>query len=208
MVKYGSMNLVFKSLRTKILRKADTKRWKNESNLDLLWRQRSSLIAEMIKDGSKVLEFGAGRGELGKYLSESCIYLPSDIVPRGDNTLIIDLNSASLPSLDDVDFDTVVFAGVIEYVVDMARVIDWLSSSTDSFVLSHCCIAANTGFIKRKIEVVRRYSYGWNHSFTESELVNLFDRFGYSLKRKEKWTTNDGNEDIFLFVSASPKTTG
>jgi len=93
MVKYGSWSLAFKSLRTKLFRKADTERWQDESNLDKLWIQRSKIIGGLIKDGSKVLEFGAGRGDLEQYLSPSCIYIPSDVVSRGEKSLTIDLNN-------------------------------------------------------------------------------------------------------------------
>jgi len=81
----------------------------------------------------------------------------------------------------------------------MPRVIEWLKTSTNCFVLSHSCIAAEKSCIKVKIEKMRRYSYGWSSSFTENELVKMFNGHGYRLKEKEKWRTVDGDEDIFLF---------
>ena len=198
MIKYGSLNMMLRSLKTRFSHRSDTERWEDEANLDELWEHRSRLIAGLIDTGSKVLEFGAGRGVLRNYLCQSCKYTASDVVYRNEDSLVIDLNSFPLPNIEMYHFDTAVFAGVIEYLVNFPGVISWLGDSTKSCIISHNCISNDYGIIKKRIEIIRRHSYGWNSSFTEIELISLLNKHGFQLKEKIKWETSDGNEDIFL----------
>lgn len=67
-------------------------RWKNMESLASDWDERTIIIATLIPPGSDVLEFGAGRLVLRDHLPKNCTYQPSDIVDRGENTIICDLN--------------------------------------------------------------------------------------------------------------------
>ena len=81
---------------------------------------------------SRVIEFGAARRALEKYLDPSCVYTASDLVDRGLGTIVCDLNERPLPDLGADAYDVAVLMGVLEYVRDMPSVIDWLAQHFSS----------------------------------------------------------------------------
>ncbi len=115
----------------------DYKRWINLANHSSTWNPRTEMIAKMIQPDSSIIEFGAGRKILKNYIDGSCRYQPSDCVDRGDDTLILDLNTTDLPNLPPYDY--AVFSGVIEYLTDVSRVVKWLNTFAEHTVLSYCC---------------------------------------------------------------------
>ena len=70
-------------------------------------------MAELIPKGSVVLEFGAGRRQTEKWLDAGCTYIPSDVVSRGPDTIVLDLNSSTLPDLTSLGIHFVLFGGVL-----------------------------------------------------------------------------------------------
>ena len=76
-------------------------------------------IAKLIPAGSNVIEFGAGRRQLEKFLPAGCTYTPSDLVDRGPGTIVCDLNRPPLPDLRHLRLKVAVFGGVLEYVADV-----------------------------------------------------------------------------------------
>ena len=94
--------------------KSDLTRWENIENLDEEWDARTIMMARLIPPNSSVLEFGAARLVLREYLPTNCSYQPSDIVDRGDNTIVCDLND-EFPDLSH-HYTHVVFSGVLEYI--------------------------------------------------------------------------------------------
>ena len=96
-------------------------RWSDEEQLNPDWDARTLKLAKLISPRSRVLEFGAGRRFLESVLPEACTYTPSDIVSRGEDTIVCDLNSETLPIFS--GYHVAVFGGVLEYVYDVPRLI-------------------------------------------------------------------------------------
>src|ERR1700743_3487879 len=109
-----------------LLKKTDRRRWADTKNIYRSWEPRTKLVATLVPDNSRVIEFGAGRRVLERYLDPSCTYVPSDIVDRGPRTIVCDLNQRPLPDLGAGVYDVAVILGVLEYVSDLPSMLDWL----------------------------------------------------------------------------------
>lgn len=164
---------------------SDYNRWKEQESLVANWEPRTALMAQYINENSTVLEFGAGKMFLKKYLPEGCTYRPSDIVDRGENTLVWDLNAKVLPKLKD-KYDVMIFSGVLEYIFDIENVVNHLKGSTKDIVTSYATIEMNPE---------DRNSHGWVNSLTEEQFVNIFTKNGFELLKTNEWKT----QRIFLF---------
>lgn len=115
--------------------KSDYERWSNAASLMPAWNMRSELIAKLVPENSTVFEFGAGVGALQQHLSSSCTYQKSDLVDRDGETEIFDLNAENL--LPIVGFDTAVLSGVLEYIHDVPRTINFLAANFKRVLLSY-----------------------------------------------------------------------
>ena len=154
-----------------------------------------------------MIEFGAGRRQLETFLDRSCTYIASDLVDRGPGTIICDLNQRPLPDLRSVKAEVAVFSGVLEYVRDLESLIKWLSEQFSCCVASYTYVPRHQNAIQKMRDRFDRLYYGYMHSYTEEELENLFNRWGFVCTTKDTWTS----QRIFLFViraqhlSARPK---
>jgi len=166
---------------------SDVSRWDKEAALSKDWEPRIRQIAALIPPGSSVLEFGAGGMALADYLPDGCSYTPSDIVDRGRNTIICDLNSQFLPIFP--PHQVAVFSGVLEYIWNVERLIDHLSPGINMFVLSYA-VTDN-----KKFRLSRRLS-GWVNDYDSRALVDLFNQRGYICNATEMWET----QKIFRFI--------
>lgn len=169
--------------------KSDVRRWANESNLFESWDTRTKLLASFIPPQSTVLEFGAGRMVLPRYLPEGCRYTPSDIVDRGQNTIVCDLNAAQLPAFP--FHDAVVFSGVLEYVHDLQRLIAHLAASCHMIVASY----AVTDLPDQSSTVSRR-RHGWVNDWSSEALQALFLQNGFACEEMMVWEM----QHLFKFV--------
>ena len=167
--------------------KSDLKRWGNPSALFSEWDNRNQQIAELIESGSSVLEFGAGRMILKKHLKETCTYTPSDIVDRGEGTIICDLNAVKLP--DFKPHDVVVCSGVIEYINDLPRFIAHLANIVKVMIVSYV-------LLENYNDKVERRANGWVNDYTAKELVALFASNGFHVEITQEWDLHR----IFKFV--------
>ncbi|MCH2489686.1 MAG: class I SAM-dependent methyltransferase [Flavobacteriales bacterium] len=170
-----------KSLYTERLwkeKKSDVTRWKQKSSLFSNWDDRTQMLAAKITEYSTVLEFGAGRLVLKEMLPKGCTYIPSDIVARSEDTLVIDLNQEALPRLPITDY--VVFSGVLEYVFDVQKVLAHCASTTQQLLFSYATIESY-GHIKD-----RRYN-GWVSDLSETTLIRVCKELGFSVEKFETW---------------------
>jgi hypothetical protein len=165
--------------------KADYQRWSRPLSLALVWDDRTKLIANLIPPGSRIIEFGAGRLVLKDHLPENCTYTPSDLVDRGRGTIVCDLNSGSLPSLE--PYNVAVFSGVLEYVNDVPRLVNCLAAHMNTVVASYAI--SDTNISKRRAE-------GWVNDYSSDELLSVFKVAGFSPDRMLRWE----KQEIYLFV--------
>jgi hypothetical protein len=182
-------------LMLKVGRRSDYKRWTDSSKLEIWWISRTEKIAQMIPQGSRVIEFGAGRRQLEKLLGSSCSYVASDLIERGPGTIVCDLNKRPLPDLKYLAADVAVFAGVLEYIRDLDSVVEWLASRFRFCIASYDYFGSTKGRIRLKERLTRHY-HGYMNNYTEAELVELFRRRGYLSVKEEAWQ----NQRIFLFA--------
>lgn len=187
-----------KTLRCKWFAKADLSRWADTSKWED-WEERTRIIARMLSPNSQVIEFGAGKRLLERHLSIGCRYVPSDLVDRGQGTIIFDLNARPLPDLRARRFDVAVFAGVLEYVVDLPTFVLWLGRQVPACIASYNCAKSAPRTFSRLHETYDRIGAGWTNCFTETELVALFGREGFALERTTDQHATVSNERIFVF---------
>jgi hypothetical protein len=170
--------------------RADYARWSSNQGLEQWWDERTKLVAALVPASSRVIEFGAGRRQLEKFLSPGCVYTPSDLVDRGPGTIVCDLNQRPLPDLSGVAPEVAVFGGVLEYIRDVAALIQWLEAAgVTTIVASFDPAPANLSLIGRYRESCRRSYFGYMNQLTEKELVGLFKAAGFQCAVRQTWTT-------------------
>lgn len=180
---------------TTFLRKTDRSRWSDPRSFRADWEPRTKLVAALVPNKSRVIEFGAAQRHFERYLDPSCTYTPSDLVDRGPGTIICDLNQRPLPDLGANTYDVAVFIGVLEYMRDLPSVLDWLTKYVPVCVLSYATADAG-GYSPRAIqETVRRLRHGWMNHYREEAIRSLFRERGFELTRDEDWE----NQRIFVF---------
>jgi hypothetical protein len=181
--------------------KPDYKRWVDPNNLEAWWDTRTEKMVQFIPKSARVIEFGAGRRQLEKFLDESCTYVPSDLVDRGPGTVICDLNQRPLPDLRHLGVDVAFFAGVLEYIRDVGQVVDWLSGQVSYCVASYTCVSPTRNIIRRVRERLSRLYYGYMNDYIEKDLLELFAKRGFVLNSKDDWTS----QHIYLFLNERTK---
>jgi hypothetical protein len=177
-----------KSLRTsvrKITQGTDYKKWSNEKHLSPNWDARTERIATLIEPGTLVIEFGAGRMTLKSLLPDNCAYTPSDLVDRGNGTIVYDLNSYALPPVP--LHDVAVFSGVLEYVNNVPRLVSHLSNYVGVVIASY----AATEFHKNN-----RRRHGWVNDFSSADILQIFESAGFSCDYSEVF----GRQIIYRFT--------
>ena len=206
-VRYGTIRLGVATLARRLSSKPDVTRWADLDSFDPDWNERTQIIADLIAPGSRVLEFGAGRRHLETLLDARSTYFASDLVERGHDTLVADLNKRPLPSLEAQRPDVVVFAGVLEYVTRLPDLAAWLGREVSTCIASYECATSSPRSVQRLAEVVRRWRTGWFNTYSEEELVTLFRAAGFRCVERRTWSTPQGDERIFVFAHARPRQT-
>ncbi len=171
---------------------SDLPRWRKASNLSAEWDSRNKMIASLVPERASVIEFGAGRMVLPTFLPAGCTYTPSDVVDRGQGTLVIDLNGKDLPPIP--RHDVAVFSGVLEYVYDVPRLILHLSQFVD-------CVVASYAVADLHPRRLGRRSLGWVNDFTAQELAGIFANAGFRHDHDSLW----GTQKICRFVRSDDK---
>jgi hypothetical protein len=197
--KYGSFGMILRTLRTRFFRVSDCKRWKDLCNHEVDWDERTRTIAGLVPPGSHVIEFGAGRRQLERWLSAGCSYTPSDMVERGSGTLLCDLNRRPLPKLErQASLEVAVFGGVLEYVVDLPALLTWLAPQIDWVIASYNCASPARTVTSRLRTLTARLSSGWVNGFTEAEIIACFTNAKFTLSTICAVNGAQG-EQIFVF---------
>ncbi|MBU8810540.1 class I SAM-dependent methyltransferase [Mycolicibacterium goodii] len=175
--------------------KTDYRRWAEPRNIYASWESRTERAAQLIPDGSRVIEFGAAKRVLERHLDPSCTYVPSDIVDRGPGTIVADLNERPLPNVEPDSYDVAVFMGVLEYIHDLPELVDWLAERFATCVASYACAPAKPHTLRAAREKVVRLQHGWMNSYTDEGLRSLFTDRGFTCHHEESWE----NQRLFVF---------
>jgi hypothetical protein len=198
--RYGSLRFGAETMMRRITARPDTKRWAELDSFEAGWGSRTELIAELVPAHTRVLEFGAGTRQLERLLDPTCIYIPSDLVERGPDTFVVNLNQRPLPSLATIAPDVVVFAGVLEYLRRIPELATWLAAETAQCVVTYECAAGRPRSWRRLVESLRRAQSGWVNTYDEDELVAMFAAAGFDATERRTWSTPEGDERVFVFT--------
>lgn len=151
--------------------KTDYMRWR-ESDGD--WLERNKTVASMIDQGSRIIEFGAGRQLLRRLIDSSCSYTPSDIYQRTLDTIVCDLNIK--PTIDLWRYDTIVMSGVLEYV-ETQNIVKFLKYIKRFDIKTFICSYTHGGHPEM------RKSNGWVNDINRETLLDIFCKAGFFLLR-------------------------
>jgi hypothetical protein len=178
---------VLKTALHRISARPDYRRWGDPKSLEIWWDARTELLARQVPAGSRVLEFGAGRRQLERFLPSNCAYLASDLIDRGPGTILCDLNRRPLPDLRYLQVNVVVFGGVLEYLVDVPSLALWLAELTPTVITSYDCVKSKSMTWGWIIELLRRTQLGYMSNYTLGELTGTFERAGFHCIKTEMW---------------------
>ena len=162
-------------------------RWSDKSSLSSDWDSRTILIAGLIPEGSRVLEFGAANLVLKDHLPDGCTYQPSDIVSRSEDTIVCDLNRC-MPNLEGT-YTHVVFSGVLEYIYDIPRLLEYIGGKTQYIVASYSTTDVVPDYVTRKRN-------GWVNHCSDEKIVRMFRDRGFALESRYTWKY----QAIYVFV--------
>jgi hypothetical protein len=172
-----------------VANRPDYRRWTSADGLEEWWNARTAVIANLVPAGSRVIEFGAGRRYLERVLPSGCSYTPSDLVDRGPDTMVCDLNQRPLPDLRDRAFTVAVFGGVLEYLRDVTSLVAWLEAiGIRSVVASFDPVPGHLGLAGRVKEQRRRLYFGYMCNWTEEELRRCFEEAHMQCVERRLWT--------------------
>ena len=196
-----AMARVIKNASMRALGRSDYKRWSSPQGLEAWWDERTKAIARLVPTGSKVIEFGAGRRQLEKFLPAGCTYTPSDLVDRGGGTIVCDLNERPLPDLSQVAPEVGVFGGVLEYLTDVPALAQWLATEgVKTCVASFDPVPPELGTVGRHRELGRRRYWGYMNNLTEEDLLRSFGSAGFACTHRQTWTS----QVILVFCHSVP----
>src|SRR5689334_4241192 len=103
-------------------RQTDIERWSDPTQLEAAWEPRAGAAAQLLPMGVRVADIGCGTMALEAYLPYGCRYMPCDLVPRDERTVVPDLNASGMPTTLLESVDVVVMLGVWEYIYEPRKV--------------------------------------------------------------------------------------
>jgi hypothetical protein len=171
---------------------SDISRWRRDNSLHASWEDRVVVMIARIEPGSRVLDIGAGAQTMRRHLPTNCEYLPLDLVARTPNTVVCDLNTSSLPTMQ---VDWAVASGVLEYLVNVPRFLVELAAASQHAVISY--VVPHSGG-----SVIGRRAHGWVNDFTQEEIEDTFTRCGFIVDEYKQW----GGQLIFWLTAKAPTT--
>ncbi len=144
-------------------------RWEtDEVNTFPGWEKRARKVRFLVKAGESVADIGCGSMSLEKHLPAGTRYVPVDVVSRDERTVVVDLNKQSLP---DLNVDTIVALGLIEYLFDPKAFIKRCYETSQKLIFSYHPIDLNYGH--------DRLADYWVNNLTVSNIISTCLECGY-----------------------------
>lgn len=151
-------------------RASDVSRWSVTDNFHSNWKDRANAVAALAGPGKTILDLGCGRMDLEAALQPGCTYIPCDLVPRDDRTLVCDLNAGEIA---DVDADIVAMLGVLEYIHDPEALLRRIALRWRRLILTYNAAELDAGR--------DRLLHGWFNALTSARLVAMAASAGWRL---------------------------
>ena len=104
---------VIKTVVMRAFADSDYKRWSSSGSLEMWWDERTRVIAGLVRPDSRVIEFGAGRRQLGEVPPGQLSIHPIRLGRSRTGTILCDLNRRPLPDLRHLCLNVAVFGGVL-----------------------------------------------------------------------------------------------
>lgn len=137
------------------------------------WRKRAETAARYARPGDVVADVGCGPMMLERYLPTGCTYVPIDIAPRDERTIVIDLNSDELPEFQ---ADVTYCLGILEYLFNPESVLRQLSERSTRLVVS---------FMPHDDDAIEdRRARCWASHHTSDEFEALLKETGWSIQER------------------------
>jgi hypothetical protein len=160
---------------------SDVERWSESANLDPAWDRRAEIAARFVPAGSHVLDLGAGREALSRYIPDSCRYTPADLVPRSKRTIVADVNRGEFP---DGDYDVVAALGLFEYVHDVPRLLAAICQRAPMLVASYC--------VRTTSRPEPRLERGFVNDYALNHFVDLCQSAGWAVRVADRIDVGPG----------------
>jgi hypothetical protein len=144
------------------------------ARLNITWEHRTRLASELLKSERSVVDVGCGLMALRALLPSTTRYIPVDIVPRGTDTILVDLNKEAMPP---VEADAAALLGVIEYIIDPRAVLLQFKQ------FRTLCVSYNYKGIKDVLWTLfpERKKVGWKNRLTKRQFERLVVSLGYRI---------------------------
>ncbi len=154
----------------KAQRLSDVERWSNPVNFKSNWSERASIVANLIPEGSCVLDLGCGQMDLERCLDSTSKYIPADLAPHEDRIMFCDLNRGIFP---EVLADVVTMLGVIEYIHDPTNLFRSIASRWPKLFMTYNPTDLDSGRDRR--------IHGWFCNLTSAQMVAAATGAGFDL---------------------------
>jgi hypothetical protein len=165
-----------------------SRNWKEVERFDPAWRERISLMARHIaaNDGT-VADLGCGPMWLREYLPPGVRYIGVDYRDRGDGCIVCNLDTDEFPELD---AQVYFVSGCLEYMSNPDAFIRSLATRGSKCIVSYCGLEH---FGDRR----QRDRRGWKNHLLNSEIAEIFARYGMQPLATELTSTNNA---VFVFA--------
>ena len=177
--------------RLALAKSPDRQKWGASSSYNPDWAARGALAARHIRDGTKVLEIGTGKGSFRDLVAGRCRYTGADLQPLDDTTLALDIEKDPIPP---GSWDTIVLLGVIEYLYDPLAAMRKVCAAAETVVLSYCVPRGIGPHPQRRLR-------GWTNAWLTQDVAGAMHAAGFALKVQEDVNASDDFEQM-LFVFA------
>ena len=170
----------------------DAGRWSSWERLfDPASHLRAGLAAQHLPPGGRVLDLGCGLMTLREYLTPGTAYIPLDLMARGAQCLVADLNQGHYPS-GRVDAVTMLF--LLEFIHDPRALLTWAKGATDLLILTYVPLERLSGDDRR--------AAGFFNDFSVASLTGLLNECGWAAPRVEPLA----GEFFFICQAPAPET--
>ena len=113
------------------------------------------------------------------FLPPDCQYIPCDVTPRDERTIVCDFHAGEYPDAEAERSDLISVLGVMEYVSDARALLTHLRQWRRPVVLSYC---TTEGIQDRE----QRRGLGWVNDYSHNELVSLLREVGFAVQRSDR----------------------
>jgi len=145
-------------------------RWKGSEAISRRWAKRAEIVGKMIPPNASLLDIGCGNQILNEFLLKSVKYTPADIIPRSEDTIILDINKGIWPT---GKWDYITACGVLEYINDLNPFFKNTSTLAKNLILTYH-VSHNRQSVDRKR---RRAQLGWLSNYSLNEIIRMGDKY-------------------------------